>query len=40
MQTILGIAGVPRAIPANLDARSKFCHTAYCHIGGNEDTLH
>jgi hypothetical protein len=40
MPTILGIAGVSKAIPANRDALSKFCHTVYHHIGGNEDTLH
>jgi len=39
MPTMLGIADVPRATPANCDALSKFCHTVYRRVGENEDTL-
>jgi len=39
MPTMLGIAGVPRATPTNLDALPKFCHTVYRRAGENEGTL-
>ena len=39
MPTMLGIAGVPTATPANRDALLKFYHTVYRRVGESGDTL-